>query len=660
MFKIFTKSQNPEPPAENLKIGDTMNVLILDSDEKFQSKLASMIRSTSLPDKASPVHVTPSHSLRDAIEKVEIQQFDVILTDITLSDASGFLILEELIEYSNRCPIIVLSNLTNWSVIIESAQVGIQDFLIKKTLDAGQLIRSMIYARERSRLERKVTKAEGVYESLVDIMPLGLFRTDKEGTLTYVNDNFGKLMKCSSSSMVGQSFNDIFGSQSAQKLIQNCEKSLSTGQVTEMEIPLRIGEDSEQTILFIGTPIHDEYAAVEGLQGVMLDVTQQKQIQSQKEASNALALLQSSLSNVTCELNNAMTPILLDAEMLSENLSSKTDLESLQRIEESVHKARSVMRPFLVTSHRLSPRSEQLDPRTILLQCIQTTKDNLPPHVQLRHQVSEQLEGVFGDASQLAKMVKNLLQNAIESMSEPGVMGVTAEIDSLEHPDKNLDILGLKPGKYLHITVNDMGSGIAQHMIQRIFEPFFTTKEKSRAGIGLSEALSIVKSHGGNLKITRNAPKGSCFHIYLPTSQSNSRQTKAIDKAKNPEPNQAKKLILCVDDEAHIITSTTILLEAKGYEVLSACNGAEALSIFTKRMSDIDLVITDFSMPVMDGPTLIKSIRDLAPRANVILFTGIETEENLHGLEGLEINTTMFKPFTAATLFESIEKVLRS
>ncbi len=513
MFKIFKKPQKPKPLAENLKLGDSMNVLIVDSDEKFQSKLASMIRSTSLPDKASSVRITPSRSLRDAIEQVETQQFDVILTDITLSDASGFLVLEELIEYSNRCPIIVLSNLTNWSVIIESAQVGIQDFLIKKTLDAGQLIRSMIYARERSRLERKVKKAEGVYESLVNIMPLGLFRTDKEGTLTYVNDNFGKLMKCSSSSMVGQSFNDIFGSQSAQELIQNCAKSLSTGQVTEMEIPLRIGEDSEQTILFIGTPIHDEYAAVEGLQGVMLDITQQKQIQSQKEASNALTLLQSSLSNVTCELNNAMTPVLLDAEMLRENLSSKTDLKSLQRIEESVHKARSVMRPFLVTSHRLSPRSEQLDPRTILLQCIQASKDNLPPHVQLKHQVSEQLEGVFGDASQLAKMVKNLLQNAIESMSEPGVMGVTAEIDNLEHPDKNLDILGLKSGKYLHITVNDEGSGIAQHMKQRIFEPFFTTKEKSRAGIGLSEALSIVKSHGGNLKITRNVPKGSYFHI---------------------------------------------------------------------------------------------------------------------------------------------------
>ena len=659
MFNLFKKSQNQEFPAENLKPGDVMDVLVVDSDEKFQSKLASLIRSTNLPDKASSVNITTADSLRDAIEKIEKEAFDVILTDITLSDASGFLVLEELIEYSHQCPIIVLSNLTNWSMIIESAQVGIQDFLIKKTLDAGQLIRSMIYARERSRLERKVTKAEGIYESLINILPLGLFRTDKEGTLTYVNDNFGKLMKSSPASMVGQSFNDIFESKSARELIQNCEKSLNTSQATEMEIPLRVGEDSEQTVLFIGTPIHDEYAAVEGLQGVMLDITQQKQIQTQKEASNALALLQSSLSNVTCELNNAMTPVLLDAEMLSENLSSETDLASLKRIEESVHKARSVMRPFLVTSHRLSPRSEQLDPRTILLQCIQATKEILPPHVRLNHQISEQLEGVFGDASQLDKMVKNLIQNAIESMSEPGVMGVTAEVKTLEYPDKTLEILGLKPGKYLHIRVEDEGSGIAQHMTQRIFEPFFTTKEKSRAGIGLSEALSIVKSHGGNLKITRNTPKGSCFHIYLPTSRSKVTENKPADVSTSLDSSQAKKLILCVDDEEHIITSTTILLEAKGYEVLSACNGAEALSIFTKRQSDIDLVITDFSMPVMNGPTLIKSIRELNPNANVILCTGIETEENLQGVEELEINATMFKPFTAATLFESIEEVLR-
>ncbi|MDB4642712.1 response regulator [Verrucomicrobia bacterium] len=636
-----------------------LNVLIVDSDEKFQAKLASMIRSTSLPDKASSVHVTPSNSLRDAIEKVETQQFDVILTDITLSDASGFLVLEELIEYSNRCPIIVLSNLTNWSVIIESAQVGIQDFLIKKTLDAGQLIRSMIYARERSRLERKVSKAESIYESLVDILPVGLFRTDKKGILSYVNDNFGELMKCPASTLIGQSFNDIFENQSAQQLIQNCEKSLITGQVTEMEIPIRVTEDSEQTVLFIGTPIHDEFQAVEGLQGVMLDVTQQKQIQSQKEAANALALLQSSLSNVTCELNNAMTPVLLNAEILSKNLTSKTDLESLQHIEDSVHKARSVMRPFLVTSHRLSPRSEQLDPKTILMQCIQTTKGELPPHLQLKYQIAENLDGVFGDASQLAKMLNNLLQNAIESMPESGIMNVTAITEDLEYPDKDLDILGLKSGKYLHITVDDEGDGIAQHMRQRIFEPFFTTKEKSRAGIGLSEALSIVKSHGGNLKITRNTPKGTRFHVYLPITHNDIVQNTGSDEAKITDSNQPRKLILCVDDEEHIIDATTILLEAKGYDVLSACNGAEALTIFTKRQSDIDLIITDFSMPVMDGPTLIKAIKELAPRTNIILCTGIETEENLEGVENLEINGTMFKPFTSAALFDSIDKALR-
>ena len=136
-------------------------------------------------------------------------------------------------------------------------------------------------------------------------------------------------------------------------------------------------------------------------------------------------------------------------------------------------------------------------------------------------------------------------------------------------------------------------------------------------------------------------------------------QNTGSDEAKITDSNQPRKLILCVDDEEHIIDATTILLEAKGYDVLSACNGAEALTIFTKRQSDIDLIITDFSMPVMDGPTLIKAIKELAPRTNIILCTGIETEENLEGVENLEINGTMFKPFTSAALFDSIDKALR-
>ena len=657
MLRLFDRNQTEEAPPPPKPTGDALDVLVVESDPKFLQKLTTMVQNARVPENASYLNMDSADCLRDAIDKVERRRYDIILTDVNLADASGFLVLEELIEFGNRTPIIVLSNITNWSMIIQSAQAGISDFLLKKSLDADVLMRSVFYAIERNRLELKVTRAETSYRSLVDILPVGLFRSNTMGRFTYVNSVFANLVDRTSESLEGVDFNKVFYGECAEKLKQTLAKVVTSNTTVEVELPIEKDGEYQRTVLCVATPLYDQYGKIEGVQSVVLDVTNQKQIQADKEASNTLGALQSGLSTMANELNNALAPILLDAENLRDSEISGVPKDTIDRIESSVQKARSVLRPFLVSTQKVGPRSELLDAYKIILHSLADVKNSLPSHLKLETSLPERLKSVQGDASLLHKMLVNVMKNAAESMNEPGLISVGAGLEELDATSDACLSLDLKPGEYLHVTIRDQGQGIAPHLVQRVFEPFYTTKEEPHTGVGLTETLGIVKSHQGNLRLVSEASKGTNFHIYLPVSDAQARP--AAKKPETGAPAQkstGKNLILFADDEDNIIKSATMLLRHKGYKVISASNGAEALSKFSEHQAEIGLVITDFSMPVMDGPALIKAIRQISPSVGIVLCTGMEMQDTCDEISGLDINGTIFKPFSASALAETVSE----
>ncbi|MBT5925549.1 MAG: response regulator [Verrucomicrobia bacterium] len=657
MRNFFSRSEPIEPPPPPIVTGKALDVLVVESDQKFLKKLTDMMRSARLPDNDTYLNIIPASNLRDAIDKIENHRYDIILTDVNLSDASCFLVLEELIEFGNKTPIIVLSNITNWSMIMQSAQAGISDFLLKKTLDSDVMMRSVFYAIERDRLELKVTRAEGTYRSLVDILPVGLFRSNAEGKLSYANNVFANLLNRTPESLEGQLFNNILPGGVARTSLQGIDKVSTENATVELEIPLGTESNPQLTVLCVATPLYDQYGKVEGVQSVVLDVTNQKQIQADKEASHTLGALQSGLSIMANELNNAMAPILLDAENLRDSDTSEIPKETIERIESSVQKARSVLRPFLVSTQRVGPRSEPLDPYKIILHSLAEVKQELPTRIQLETSIPERLKTIEGDASLLHKMLVNVMDNAVDSMPDRGLIHVSASLDVLDTTSEQCQSLDLRPGEYLHVVVKDQGEGIPPHLMQRVFEPFYTTKQKPHTGVGLTETLGIVKSHKSNLRLVSHTSTGTQFHVYLPIDSKKVETVGKINGVKTSNLHQGKKLILLADDEENIVKSATMLLRHNGYKVISAANGAEALSKFSERQSEIGLVITDYAMPLMDGPDLIKAIRKISPTVSIVLCTGLEIQDSMDEMNGLDVNGTMFKPFTAAALAETISKL---
>ena len=206
--------------------------------------------------------------------------------------------------------------------------------------------------------------------------------------------------------------------------------------------------------------------------------------------------------------------------------------------------------------------------------------------------------------------------------------------------------------KFVSVSVSDTGTGMTLEVQAKIFEPFFTTKGEGKGtGIGLATVVRILKSHGGFLRVESGVGQGTTFEVFLPCA--GELATVAAEPAEAGLPRGHGELILLADDELVICELVAAELQEFGYRVLTATNGAEALTLFKQHADEVRLFITDNSMPVMSGPQAIAEIRKLRPGLPAILSSGEAGAEKLARVA--ELN----KPFALAELLATVSRSLK-
>ncbi len=261
----------------------------------------------------------------------------------------------------------------------------------------------------------------------------------------------------------------------------------------------------------------------------------------------------------------------------------------------------------------------------------------------------------MADPTQIHQVLINLCTNAAHAMREKGgvleVSVVALELDEdtvAPYPD-------LAPGSYLTLSVSDTGHGIDDKIIDRIFEPYFTTKGLADVtGMGLSVVHGIVKSHGGVIAVQSERGKGTTFHIFFPTIDSD---VVSKTKASKPLP-RGNERILFVDDEKALSDMGKKTLERLGYEVIATTNATEALDLFQKHHHKLDLVITDQTMPNMTGGMLAKELLRIRPDIPIILCTGYSEMITKDKAMDMGIRQFIMKPLVTRDLATTIRKVL--
>ncbi len=419
----------------------------------------------------------------------------------------------------------------------------------------------------------------------------------------------------------------------------------------------RLTRDSQKRLMETEKLVEERTSELRDTNGRLeTEIEQRRQAERHLIRTQRLESIGTLASGIAHDLNNMLSPILMSAQLLRDAVHSEAHREMVATIETSAERAAAVVRQVLTFARGVEGQRVLMQPRHLLREISAIVAGTFPKNIRVLCDLPKDLGCTEADATQLHQVLMNLCVNARDAMPDGGTLRISAENVEIDEefaritPDAHA-------GGYVTLRIADTGSGIPPAIIEKIFDPFFTTKPLGKGtGLGLSTVLGIVKGHGGFVDV-RSAPgRGSTFEICLPLAAQEGVGIR--DAAEHPSGNG--ELILLVDDEFEVRATTTAVLTQYGYRVISAADGAEAVSVYAQRSNEICLVITDVMMPVVDGVSLCRVLRRMNPEISLIACTGYAAEARTHELRALKVHTVLSKPFSLGTLLVAVDEAIQS
>ncbi len=391
--------------------------------------------------------------------------------------------------------------------------------------------------------------------------------------------------------------------------------------------------------------------------GGMRDLTEQKRMEAQHLRAQRMESIGTLAGGIAHDLNNVFTPIMMSIDLLKLDAESDSARNKiLDMILASSRRGANLVRQVLSFARGLDGERVAIRMRSLINELEGIITETFPCNIRIASRVPDNLWPITGDPTQLHQILLNLAVNARDAMPQGGSLTISASNTTLDAQYVGTCGPEAKAGTYVLLQVTDTGSGIPPEVLDRIFEPFFTTNEIGN-GIGLATVHTIVKSHGGFMNVESEIGQGTTFNIYLPADQA-LLPAPTSPPIKINLPRGRGELVLVVDDEPPIRDITRQTLEAYGYRVITASNGAEAVALYAKQPQQISVVLTDMMMPIMDGSATIQALISINPSVKIIAASGVTSGRNSAKLPRIGVQDFLAKPYTSETLLTRIREVL--
>ncbi len=501
----------------------------------------------------------------------------------------------------------------------------------------------------------------------VDSAPSGLLVVDADGLIVLVNREVERLFGYSRDELVGQPV-DILVPLSSRSHHPGFRRSFFQAPHARAMGAGRdlfgVRKDGSEVPVEIGlTPVETE----DGLYVIsaIVDISARKQaekerlaIEEQLRQSQKMEAIGRLAGGIAHDFNNILGMITGFAELARapgiDPVTRAADLDELLR---AASRGRDLVLQILRFSRRQEVRLMPVDLRGCISDCVRLLRASLPASIEIRLRHPADLPKVLGDQTQLHQVTMNLATNAAHAMSAGGVLEIEVEpfyaYDSFVRAHPNL-----REGPYVRMTVRDTGHGMDAQTQSRAFEPFFTTKPAGAGtGLGLSMVHGIVNDHGGAVWLSSELGAGTEVSCLLPIHPGEA-ESDAIEVVSSQRSSKGGVRVLFVDDEPTLLEIGKRRLIAAGHSVHTAATPREAIERFGLKRDSIDLVITDLTMPEMNGLELATAIHRISATTPVILLTGYMHDFAPAELEAAGISRVLYKPVGSNDLLEAIQSIM--
>ena len=520
----------------------------------------------------------------------------------------------------------------------------------------------LIYTVAKDITEWKRAEEAERLAAIVESSDDAIISVSLDGTIKSWNRGAERLYGYSAAETVGRSIGMIMPSERLRTLSM---ARVTKGQGVMGHHTVCVGKEGNHIDVSLSlSPIRDEDGRIIGASAIHRDISDRVQAQRDKEkleaqlnAASRLESIGQLAGGVAHDFNNILAVIINYARFVADKVpAGSRAAQDVEEIRRAADRAATLTRQLLIFGRRDIAVPEMLSVNVVVAELDTLLQSAVGEHVDIQTRLDDDLWPVEADGSQIEQVLINLAVNARDAMPDGGRL--TIETDNFEvdeafarfHPDA-------AAGKYVRLMVRDTGTGMDDEVAQRVFEPFFTTKPNYEGtGLGLATVYGIVKSANGIIDLDSKVGEGTTFDIYLPATFVHAPVTKLAPEPGSPHANG--ETVLVVEDEDAVRDMAVRILGKKGYTVLNAGTGTEALAICA-REKKIDLLLTDVMMPKMLGTDLAKRIAGARADIRVLYMSGygheaVEQQALLDGAHFIE------KPFSAEELLLRVRRVLDS
>jgi len=513
------------------------------------------------------------------------------------------------------------------------------------------LVGSILDITERKQAETRMNLLLSALSSAAN----GIVITNRDGQIEWVNPSFTRMTGYSTAEACGSNPRISKSGRHPQDFYANLWATIVTGKVWHGEMINQRKDGRLYTADTTITPVCGAGAGITHFVAIMHDVTEQRRLEDHLRQAHKLEAIGTLAGGIAHDFNNMLAVMLGYGQLLqqeTENLPAAQ--EYIDEILQAAERAKELVRQILTFSRRHEQKRQVIPLAPVINEAVKFLRASLPADLKIEMWCDPGVPEILADATQIYQVVMNLATNAWQALA--GRAGqITLTLDAFQPDQPFLQAqTDFRPVSYARLTVADTGHGMEAATLARIFEPFFTTKPVGKGtGLGLAVVHGIVQSHEGHITVKSQPGCGTTFCLYFPAQSNPAAVSAASPRAAVPGSGQK---ILLLDDEPALTASFQRLLERLNYQVTTSNHAMEAVKWFSENPPWFDLLITDLTMPELNGLEVARQFHRRHPEVPVILISGFTPELNAEDLHAAGIRELLAKPINLIDLADALHR----